>query len=83
MDIHTALLKDITDFCNLNQIEDIDKYIIKMIRQGHTANKFGSVPNVKEVIVEKEVEKIVEKVVEYLMNIVVMILIYWKIKIIC
>jgi hypothetical protein len=68
INIGKELYNDITNYCLVNQIINIENYLIKMIKQGHTVEKFGSSPNVKEKIVEKivEVEKIIEieKIVE-------------------
>lgn len=60
MEIPKDLLDDIKEYCKANSIVDVDKYIIKIIRQGHLVEKFGSTPFskepeviIKEVIVEK------------------------------
>jgi hypothetical protein len=70
MEIPKKLKDEIWEYCRLNDISNIDEFIIKMIRQGYTVEKFGSSPmgsiEIKEVekIVEIPVEKIVEKIVE-------------------
>ena len=60
MEIPKELLEDIKQYCKANNIVDVDKYIVKIIRQGHLIEKFGSTPFnkepeviIKEVIVEK------------------------------
>ena len=60
MEIPKELLEDIKQYCKVNNIVDVDKYIVKIIRQGHLIEKFGSTPFnkepeviIKEVIVEK------------------------------
>lgn len=60
MEIPKELLNDIKEYCKVNNIIDMDKYIIKILRQGHLVEKFGSTPFskepeviIKEVIVEK------------------------------
>ncbi len=64
------LMDDIWDYCRLNNIPNIDDFIIKMVRQGFTVEKYGATPVTKTVekivekIVEVPVEKIVEKIVE-------------------
>ena len=64
------LMDDILDYCRLNNIPNIDDFIIKMVRQGFTVEKYGATPVTKTVekivekIVEVPVEKIVEKIVE-------------------
>jgi hypothetical protein len=70
MDIPKNLKDEIWEYCRLNDIPNIDEFIIKMIRQGYTVEKFGSTPvgntETKEIekIVEVPVEKIIEKIVE-------------------
>lgn len=68
MEINKELKNEIWEYCRLNDIMNIDDFIIRLIKQGFTAEKFGSSPMVpvKEKIVEKivEIEKIVEKIVE-------------------
>ena len=60
MEIPKELLEGIKQYCKANNIVDVDKYIVKIIRQGHLIEKFGSTPFnkepeviIKEVIVEK------------------------------
>jgi hypothetical protein len=70
MEIPKDLKNDIWDYCRANDISNIDEFIIKIIKQGFTSEKFGStpVPTIKqkivEVIKEVEVEKIVEIIKE-------------------
>ena len=66
MKIPKEILNDINEYCKINDILDVDKYIVKIIKQGHLIEKFGSTPYskepqiitkevIKEVIVEKEI----------------------------
>jgi hypothetical protein len=48
MEIPKDLLDDIKSYCSANNITDIDKYIIKILKQGHLVEKFGSTPFSKE-----------------------------------
>jgi hypothetical protein len=70
MEIPKNLKDEIWEYCRLNDISNIDEFIIKMIRQGYTIEKFGSTPlggnEVKEIekIVEVIKEVTVEKIVE-------------------
>ena len=70
MEIPKEINNEIWDFCRLNNITNIDEFKLKMLKQGFTAEKFGSTPmittkeKVVEKIVEVPVEKIVEKIVE-------------------
>ena len=70
MEIPYELNEEITEYCRFNDIDDIQKFIVKMVRQGYTVEKYGTSPIVPQVI-EKEVEKIVEKIVEVPVEVVV------------
>jgi hypothetical protein len=67
MEIPKKLKDEIWEYCRLNDISNIDEFILKMVRQGYTIEKYGSTPlgsgEIKEVekIVEVPVEKIIEK----------------------
>jgi hypothetical protein len=77
------LKNEILEYCKLNSIDNIESFIIKLITQSFTIEKFGENPLfvnkkervfepeviVKEVIVEKIVEVPVEKVVEKIVEI--------------
>ena len=74
MEIPKKLKDEIWEYCRMNDIPNIDEFIIKMVRQGYTVEKFGATPlgtgevkeieKVVEVIKEVPVEKIVEVVKE-------------------
>lgn len=74
MEIPKKLKDEIWEYCRLNDIPNIDEFIIKMVRQGYTVEKFGATPvgtgeiteveKIVEVIKEVPVEKIVEVVKE-------------------
>ena len=68
MIIPKSILKEIKYFCELNEIEDIDKFVIDTLKIGFNVEKYGNAPWTKEVekIVEKEIikEVPVEKIVE-------------------
>jgi chromosome segregation ATPase len=74
MEIPKNLKDEIWEYCRLNDISNIDDFVIKMVRQGYTVEKFGSTPlgngevkeveKVIEVIKEVTVEKIIEKIIE-------------------
>ena len=71
MEIPKKLKDEIWEYCRMNDIPNIDEFIIKMIRQGYTVEKFGATPvgtgevqeveKIVEVIKEVPVEKVVEK----------------------
>jgi hypothetical protein len=59
------LFDDIKKFCELNKIEDVDKFITKCLKQGVDIQRYGLLSDsetIKEKIIEKEI--IVEKKVE-------------------
>lgn len=59
--------KEITDvikFCELNQIEDITKYIHYCYKKGYAIDKYGLINGKEPEVIEIEVEKIVEKIVD-------------------
>ena len=67
---------DIWDYCRINNITNMDKFIVDMVIQGLNIEKYGNSPIVpqvveKEIIKEVEVEKIVEVPVEKIVEKVV------------
>ena len=86
MEIPKDLKDEVWEYCRLNDITDLNAFMIRMLRQGYTTEKYGPTPfkidgnSEKEVIVEKivevpveiikEVEKIVEVPIEMIKEIV-------------
>lgn len=66
MEIPKELNNEIWEYCRVNNITNIDEFILNLLKQGFTSEKFGSTPVTKTI----EVEKIVEKIVEVPINIV-------------
>lgn len=80
MELPKDLKDEIWEYCRLNDITDLNAFIIRMLRQGYTTEKYGPTPIKisgnpekqveKEIIVEKRVEvpveviKEVEKIIE-------------------
>jgi hypothetical protein len=66
MEIPKKFKDEIWDYCRINDIPNIDEFILKMITQGFTVERYGAAPTAREKIVEKivEVEKIIEKIIE-------------------
>lgn len=66
MDLPKKIKDELYDYCRLNDILNIEEFILKMVKQGFTVEKFGGSPTIKEKIVEKvvEIEKLVEVKVE-------------------
>jgi hypothetical protein len=73
MEIPKELNNEIWDYCRANNITGIDDFIIKLVKQGFTVEKFGATPQTREKIIEKIVEKIkevpVEKIVEKIVEV--------------
>lgn len=44
MEIPKQLKDDIWDYCRANNITNIDEFIVRLIRQGFTIEKFGATP---------------------------------------
>ena len=75
MEIPKKIKEEIWEYCRLNDISNIDEFILKIIRQGFTSEKYGATPignfepveieKIVEVIKEVPVEKIVTKI-EYI-----------------
>ena len=40
MEIPYELKEEITEYCRLNSIDDTQKFMVKMIRQGYTVEKY-------------------------------------------
>jgi hypothetical protein len=62
MELPKEIKDEIWNFCRMNDIPSVDNFIIKMVKQGFTSEKYGSTPWDKPVeIVEKIIENVVEK----------------------
>ena len=62
MELPKEIKDEIWNFCRTNNIPSVDNFIIKMVKQGFTSEKYGSTPWDKPAeIVEKIIEKVVEK----------------------
>lgn len=48
MEIPKQLKDDIWDYCRANNITNIDEFIVKLIKQGFTIEKFGATPSISE-----------------------------------
>lgn len=62
MEIPKNLNNEIWEYCRTNNITNIDEFILKLLKQGFTTEKFGATP------ITKTVEKVVEKIVEVPIN---------------
>lgn len=69
MEVPNKLKDEIWEYCRVNNITNIDEFIIKMIRQGYTVEKFGSTPMERKEVIE--VEKIIEIPVEVVKEVIV------------
>jgi len=72
--IKDKLLKDIKAYCKLNQIEDVDGLINKMLTKGFVIEKYGETPgktkkedvkriNKYKITIREENEKVIEEIV--------------------
>jgi len=64
MDIPKELNNEILDYCRINVITGIDEFIVKLIKQGFTNEKYVTTPITKQKIIEKIVEVPIEKIIE-------------------
>ena len=66
MKIPKKIEKEIIEYCKINNIKDVDKFIIEQVSVGFNIEKYGNAPFIKEIVVEKEVpvETIKEIVIE-------------------
>ena len=66
MRVPKKIRDEIKAYCEINNIENIDPFIVEQIVKGFNITKYGNAPFVQEVVVEKEVpiEKIKEIIVE-------------------
>lgn len=78
VDVPQSLKDEIWDFCRVNDITNIDYFIINLIKQGFTIEKYGNSPIptqiiekevIKEVEVIREVEVPVEKIIEKIIEV--------------
>jgi len=66
MRVPKKIRDEIKSFCELNNIKEIDPFIIEQIVKGFNITKYGNAPFVQEVVVTQEVpvEKIKEVIIE-------------------
>jgi hypothetical protein len=57
-------LQNVQKFCELNNIEDVEKYIQYCFKKGYAIDKYGLINGNEPKVIEIEVEKIVEKIVD-------------------
>jgi len=57
-------LQNVQKFCELNNIEDVEKYIQYCFKKGYAIDKYGLINGKEPEVIEIEVEKIVEKIVD-------------------
>lgn len=59
IEIKEKMYSEIQKYCEINNIDDITKFINKILNQGFSAEKWGVPTNSKSKVVEKIVEKII------------------------
>jgi hypothetical protein len=57
-------LQNVQKFCELNNIEDVEKYIQYCFKKGYAIDKYGLINGKEPEVIQIEVEKIVEKIVD-------------------
>jgi len=57
-------LQNVQKFCELNKIEDVEKYIQYCFKKRYAIDKYGLINGNEPEVIEIEVEKIVEKIVD-------------------
>jgi hypothetical protein len=57
-------LQNVQKFCELNNIEDVEKYIQYCFKKGYAIDKYGLINGNEPEVIEIEVEKIVEKIID-------------------
>ena len=56
--------KDVVTFCDLNKIDDPQKYVHYCFKKGYAIDKYGLINGKEPEIIEIEVEKVVDKIVD-------------------
>lgn len=66
MEIPKLLAEEISEYCRVNDIINIDEFNIKLLKQGFTIEKFGATPRIikKEALIpnDKEVNILKEEI---------------------
>lgn len=62
--------KDLTDYCKLNNIEDVDKFFQKCFKRGYDIERYGLISNNTEKIIEYVEKEIPIEVIKYVDKIV-------------
>ena len=62
--------KDLTDYCKLNNIEDVDKFFQKCFKRGYDIERYGLIGNNTEKIIEYVEKEIPIEVIKYVDKIV-------------
>jgi hypothetical protein len=57
--------KDLTDYCKLNNIEDVDKFFQKCFKRGYDIERYGLIGNNTEKIIEYVEKEIPIEVIKY------------------
>lgn len=62
MTVNDELYNEISEYCELNNIKDVNKFIHKLIKSAFTIEKYGNKPNIvpetpKEIHIEEPIEE--------------------------
>ena len=62
--INEKLLKEITQYCEFNNIEDVEKEVNRLLRIGFSVERFGVAPFKREYVEQIDKKPIKEEVIE-------------------
>lgn len=75
MELPKELKDEIWNYCRLNDITDLNAFMVRMLKQGYNIEKYGATPfkmgQKEPEIIEKEIIREVEKIVEVIKEIIV------------
>jgi hypothetical protein len=64
MEIKSNVYDEISEYCKLNDIENVENFIYKLIRTAFAIEKYGNTPNITIPIPEEVIEPIEEPMEE-------------------
>ena len=75
MELPKELKDEIWEYCRLNDITDLNAFMVRMLKQGYNIEKYGATPfkvgQKEPEIIEKEIIREVEKIVEVIKEVIV------------
>lgn len=55
LELNQELYSEIQNYCKLNGIENINDFILKLIRIGYTSEKYGNKPSLSKISKKEEI----------------------------